>query len=135
MTLPDVKSPIAAESAAKASIFAVPSIYKSLNSNPDAPKSLALSVEGTISLSNLPVAVMVSEVALPKSTSPFNTVLPATSTLPLASIAPVNVDPADTVRLVIPALVRVVTPTDLKSLTLLIPNTSNPVVVVTPDIF
>ena len=60
---------------------------------------------------------------------------PEISAPPLASIAPVNVDAADTVRLVIPALVRVVTPTDLRSLTLLIPNTSNPVVVVTPDIF
>ena len=35
------------------------------------PKSLVLVVEGTKSLSNLPVAVIVSEFTLPKSTSPF----------------------------------------------------------------
>ena len=87
-----VRSPIAAVSAARLSIFAVPSIYKSLNSNPDAPKSLALSVDGTISLSNLPVAVIVSEVALPKSISPLRTVFPETSILALISRSPLNVD-------------------------------------------
>ena len=78
-----VRSPIAAVSAARLSIFAVPSIYKSLNSNPDAPKSLALSVDGTISLSNLPVAVIVSEVALPRLTSPSKFDVPASVVIPV----------------------------------------------------
>ena len=65
-----VKSPIAAVSAARLSIFAVPSIYKSFHSKPDAPKSLAPSVEGTRSVLNLPCAVTVSLVALPRTTSP-----------------------------------------------------------------
>ena len=69
---------------------------KSLNSNPDAPKSLALSVDGTISLSNLPVAVIVSEVALPRSTSPLRTVFPETSIFALISRSPPNVDIPDT---------------------------------------
>ena len=43
---------------------------KSLNSNVDVPKSLAPSVEGTISLSKRPVAVIVSLVAFPRSTLP-----------------------------------------------------------------
>ena len=65
---------------------------KSLNSKPDAPKSLAPSVEGTKSLSNLPVAVIVSEVALPRSTSPLRTVAPETSILALISRLPWKVD-------------------------------------------
>ena len=51
---------------------------KSLNSNEDEPKSLAPSVEGTKSLSNLPVAVIVSDVASPKSTLPLTVKLPVT---------------------------------------------------------
>ena len=42
------KSPILAVSAINASIFAVPSIYKSLNSLVEIPKSTALSVRGMI---------------------------------------------------------------------------------------
>ena len=61
----------AVSSTSNVSIWAVPSMNKSLNSNEDAPKSLAPSVEGTKSLSNLPVAVIVSEVALPRFSSPF----------------------------------------------------------------
>ena len=38
------------------------------------PKSRALSVEGIKALSNLAVAVIVSDVALPRSTSPFRIV-------------------------------------------------------------
>jgi len=44
-----VKSPIAAVSAERLSIFAVPSIYKSLNSAPEEPKSLVPSASGNIS--------------------------------------------------------------------------------------
>ena len=47
---------------------------KSLNLSDDEPKSLASSVEGTMSLSNLPVAVIVSLVALPRFTSPSKSV-------------------------------------------------------------
>jgi hypothetical protein len=39
---------ISAVSATKLSMFAVPSIYKSLNSNKEVPKSISLSVTGTI---------------------------------------------------------------------------------------
>ena len=69
-------------------MFAVPSMNKSFHSNPEAPKSLALSVLGTKSLSNLPVAVIVSEVALPRLVSPFvfsvpvRLVTPPTFTVP-----------------------------------------------------
>ena len=56
---------------------------KSLNSKPDAPKSLAPSVEGTISLSNLPVAVIVSEVALPRLTSPLKLATSASVVIPV----------------------------------------------------
>ena len=56
----------------------VPSMNKSLNLFDDEPKSLASSVEGTMSLSNLPVAVIVSPVASPKSTLPFKVVPPVT---------------------------------------------------------
>ena len=56
---------------------------KSLNSNPDAPKSLAPSVEGTMSLSNLPVAVIVSPVALPRLTSPSKFDVPASVVIPV----------------------------------------------------
>ena len=86
-TLPSVKSETAAVasvalSADNASMLAVPSRYKSFHSNPDAPKSLALSVLGTKSLSNLAVAVIVSEVALPRSTLPLNVALVVASVVP-----------------------------------------------------
>ena len=68
-TLPDVRSPISSV-CNKASIFAVPSRI-GLGTQVDVPKSLAPSVDGTKSLSNLPTAVMVSLVASPKLTSPF----------------------------------------------------------------
>ena len=68
-------------SADNESIFAVPSMNKSLNSKPEAPKSL-LSVEGTISLSNLPVAV-VYQVALPRLTSPLKFDVPASVVIPV----------------------------------------------------
>ena len=91
-TLPAVKSETLAVSATNASIFAVPSTYKSFHSNPLAPKSLAPSVEGTKSLSNLPVAVIVSDVALPKSTSPFAVRVPETVAAPVTfKVLPSNV--------------------------------------------
>ena len=68
---------ISAVSATKESICAVPSMNKSWNSLSDEPKSIAPSVAGSISASNLPVGVIVSEVALPRST------LPSTLTAPL----------------------------------------------------
>ena len=81
---PSIEPPLmSAVSATNESILAVPSRYRSLNSKPDAPKSRALSVLGTISLSKRPVAVIVSPVALPKSTFPFTTVLPVTVRLEL----------------------------------------------------
>ena len=55
------------------------------------PKSLASSVEGRRSLSNLPVAVIVSLVALPKSTLPPNEVTPATAKLLPRTAAPLMV--------------------------------------------
>ena len=68
---------ISAVSATNESICAVPSMNKSWNSLSDEPKSIAPSVAGSISASNLPVGVIVSEVALPRST------LPSTLTAPL----------------------------------------------------
>jgi hypothetical protein len=62
---------MSAVSATNESIFAVPSKYKSLYSNADVPKSIALSVAGTKAASNLPVGVIVSDVASPKSTLPL----------------------------------------------------------------
>ena len=47
------------------SILAVPSMNKSCHSNVDVPKSLAPSVDGTKSLSNLPVAVSYTHLTLP----------------------------------------------------------------------
>ena len=49
-------------------------------------------MEGIKSLSNLPVAVIVSLVASPRSTSPLRTVAPETSILALISRLPPNVD-------------------------------------------
>ena len=60
----------------------VPSINKSLNLSDDEPKSLASSVEGTMSLSNLPVAVIVSEEASPRFTLPCASNPPVISTPP-----------------------------------------------------
>ena len=71
---------------------------KSFHSNVDVPRSLALSVLGTKSLSNRPVAVIVSEVALPRLTSPLalNVALSVTgcenSEEAFISNAPLNVD-------------------------------------------
>ena len=50
------------------SICAVPSRNRSLHSSEDAPKSLTPSVEGSKWVSNLPVALIVSPVAPPRST-------------------------------------------------------------------
>ena len=61
---------------------------KSLNLSDDEPKSLASSVEGTMSLSNLPVAVIVSPVASPKSTLPFKIVPPVTVKSPVSMSLP-----------------------------------------------
>ena len=58
------------------------------HSSEDDPKSLLPSVLGTKLLSNLPVAVIVSLVALPRSTLPLATRLPEISTLSLISIRP-----------------------------------------------
>ena len=83
-------------------MFAVPSMNKSFHSNPEAPKSLALSVLGTKSLSNLPVAVIVSEVALPRLTLPFALSVPLNvagcenSEVAFISNAPLNVDKPET---------------------------------------
>ena len=52
-------------------MYAIPSMYKSLYSSADVPKSIAPSVAGTRAASNLPVGVIVSDVALPKFTSPL----------------------------------------------------------------
>ena len=62
---------ISAVSATNESICAVPSIKRSCHSLSDDPRSLAPSVDGSKSLSNLPVAVIVSVVALPRSTLPL----------------------------------------------------------------
>ena len=80
-------------------MFAVPSINRSCHSNALVPKSLVPSVEGTRSLLNLPVAVIVSEVALPRSTSPLRTVFPETSILALISRLPANVETPETLTL------------------------------------
>ena len=52
--------------------------YKVLHRSDEDPKSLATSVEGTKSLSNLLVAVIVVEVEIPRSTSPVNEEIPDT---------------------------------------------------------
>ena len=70
-------------STSSVSICAVPSMNRSFHSNVDAPMSLAPSVEGTNPLSKRPVAVMVSLVALPRSTFPFATNPPVTVASPL----------------------------------------------------
>ena len=49
----------------------------------DSPKSLASSELGTKSLSNLPVAVIVSVPALPKLTSPFASICPLNVAVPV----------------------------------------------------
>ena len=61
---------------------------KSFHSNVDVPRSLAPSVEGTKSLSNLPVAVIVSDVALPRLTSPVSAVSPLTDRLSSIVVVP-----------------------------------------------
>ena len=70
-------------STSSVSMCAVPSKNKSLHSNVDVPKSLALSVEGTIFVSTLPIRLMVSLEALPRSKFPLNTELPPTVRLPI----------------------------------------------------
>ena len=52
------------------------------------PKSRALSVDGIKALSNLPVAVIVSDVALPRSTLPFRLDRPPTVMSPFAIMWP-----------------------------------------------
>ena len=51
------------------------------------PRSLALSVLGTKLLSKRPVAVIVSEVALPRLTFPFAFNTPPRSRLPVMSVS------------------------------------------------
>ena len=63
-TLLFVKSPIAAVSAERESMFAVPSIYKSLNSAPEEPKSLVPSASG----SKLPLTVRPAPTLAPAPT-------------------------------------------------------------------
>ena len=65
---------------------------RSFHSNVDAPMSLAPSVEGTNPLSKRPVAVIVSLVALPRSTFPLNVAAPVTP------IVDWNVAPSATVN-------------------------------------
>ena len=92
-TLPDVRSPMAAVSAARLSMFAVPSRCRSWNSRDDVPKSTAPSDAGTISALNLPVGVMVSPVAFPSVTLASNDALP--ETLKISST--VTVPPAESI--------------------------------------
>ena len=75
-TLLSVKSPIAAVSAARLSIFAVPSIYKSFHSNPVAPISLVPSASGKIFPVNVAPAPTISP--------PLIVPTPATARLPFA---------------------------------------------------
>jgi len=73
-TLLFVKSPITAVSATKASIFAVPSMNRSWNSNVEDPKSLDPSASGKIS--PLIVAPAPTIRAPPVVTIPANAALP-----------------------------------------------------------
>ena len=93
--------PTVPASAVKISIFAVPSRYKSCHSKRDVPKSRASSLDGTKSLSNLPVAVIVSLVAFPKSTSPLKTPAPVTV---IADNVPTLVIPAWAAVVNVPAI-------------------------------
>ncbi len=52
------------------------------------PKFFESFTEGTRSLSNLPVAVIVSLVALPRSTSPFACKVPPTVVMPAIETPP-----------------------------------------------
>ena len=79
---------------------------------------------GTKSLSNLPVAVIVSEVALPKSTSPPNEVIPATAKLLPKSVAPLTVVIPATARLPFAHAVTPV-PTDNDEVIKAVSSTSN----------
>ena len=96
-------------STVRVSILAVPSMNRSCHSLSDVPRSLVPSSAGTRSLSKRPVAVIVSDVALPRSTSPLAVSVPDAVTLPvtfrseplnvrlpLSSIAPAV--PASTTR-------------------------------------
>ena len=76
-----------------------------LHCNDEVPKSLASSVDGTKSLSNLPVAVIVSEVALPRSTLPSRDVSPETVTLLLAVTVVNAPDEAELAPIVAPSIV------------------------------
>ena len=120
-------------------------MYKSLNSRVLDPRSLAPSVEGTMSLSNLAVAVIVSEVALPRSIVPLKTDAPVTvrspETVTVSSIA--TVPPAESkVRLpeevsisllpVIPIWILSIVAPPLASIAPV--NVDAPVIVVTPEI-
>ena len=68
-TLLSVKSPIAAVSAERLSIFAVPSIYKSFHSVPEAPKSLVPSASGSkLPLTVRPAPVSYTHLTLPTTT-------------------------------------------------------------------
>ena len=64
-----------------ASKYAVPSMYMSCHLSDEVPKSWVSSADGTNALSNLPVAVIVSLVALPRSTFPFAVKVPDMVTL------------------------------------------------------
>ena len=144
-TLPDVRSAIAAVSAARLSIFAVPSKCRSWNSSDEVPKSTAPSDAGTISALNLPVGVMVSPVASPSAMLPFIVVVPVTvrfpETVALSSIA--TVPPAESrVRLPEAVSISLSPVTPICTLSILAPplasiapvNVEAPVIVVTPDI-
>jgi len=75
-TLLSVKSETIAVSATNASIFAVPSIYKSFHSNPEAPISLVPSASGKIFPVNVAPAPTISP--------PLIVPTPATARLPFA---------------------------------------------------
>ena len=83
-------------------MFAVPSKCKSLHWSDEVPRFLVSSADGTKSLSNLPVAVIVSEVALPRLTLPFALSVPLNvagcenSEVAFISNAPLNVDKPET---------------------------------------
>ena len=95
----------------KASKYAVPSIYKSCHLSDEVPKSWVSSADGTNALSNLPVAVIVSLVALPRSVFPLTVKFPETVTLLGNPIWIWLFDTVVSISFVVPAKLSVSVPT------------------------
>ena len=84
ITAPSIEPPLmSAVSATRLSIFAIPSMNRSLNSEPTAPKSTPASFRGNKApFAILPLNMISSPDALPRVTLPLNSAFSSTAKVP-----------------------------------------------------